>query len=188
MRDALARVIGKTPHNGWALPSAVGGRFNVRYSEYRAEKGRRLLREGRYEDLAALIFADPTLTAMALRSWRNRELSTEGTSPSSEGAMAGSSEPSVDRGTGACTAGAPPMCTTGGHEDIPAVGSALADGDEDDDPPHPYCGECLNTLGKEYRALRWDELAEAAACGHDANMATGLCPCPCHRDRGGTEP
>lgn len=79
-------------------------------------------------------------------------------------------------------------CTTMGHEDEPSTGRAQAG---DDERWYDYCAECLRILEDGYPVRRYStldgigneelqSLANAAECAHDNNMASPICPCPCH--------
>jgi hypothetical protein len=47
------------------------------------------------------------------------------------------------------------MCTSGDHEDVPAVGDALTE--EPDENRYPYCADCLWLLGPEYEPRLWEQ-------------------------------
>lgn len=53
------------------------------------------------------------------------------------------------------------MCATDGHEDVPAaaIGTLIVD---EDMPNVAYCGECIDTIGSEFRVtepLSWGVLS-----------------------------
>jgi hypothetical protein len=68
-RDVLAMTAGRTPSNGWMLPSQVDGRFGVRYEHHRLMLAREYLVTQELQHLVPLIDVDPMVTAQRLAEW-----------------------------------------------------------------------------------------------------------------------
>lgn len=74
-------------------------------------------------------------------------------------------------------------CTSGGHEDVPAVGDALSE--HPDENRYPYCDECLRSLDAGYDARWWDAVSGG---GQESNLGTGRSPRPTGAPRQRAEP
>jgi hypothetical protein len=93
------------------------------------------------------------------------------------------------------------MCSSGDHDDVPAVGDALIDGaaDEPDNRRYPYCAACLDVLGSDFDARRWEGAGghetqqvgrqfrsnaciheEHGECEEECPYCADACACPCH--------